>query len=95
VRRAATSRSPSRYSRSKPTIADAIDVAKFTAKNGERAVGEISIGWYQVDCQRERASRVTVFSAGAAAEFGNNDRARKLVHDFPGVQFEAGVLRLA
>src|SRR5258707_2987245 len=68
--------------------ADAVDVAKFTAKNGER--GRRDFDWVvprglPAGKGFEEQPR---FSAGAAAEFGNNDRARKLVHDFPGVQLK-------
>jgi hypothetical protein len=32
------------------------------------------------------------FATGAAAEFGDDDGARKLIHDFPGVQSKKALL---
>ena len=68
--------------------ADAVNVAKLAAKNGERGRRNfdrvIPSGLPAGEGFEEKAR----FAAGAAAEFGNNDGPRKLVDNFAGVQFE-------
>ena len=68
--------------------ADAIDVPEFTAKNskrGRRNFNGMIPGGLPA---RERFEEQARFAARAAAEFGNDDGARKLVDDFPGVQLK-------
>ena len=65
--------------------ADAVDVAEFAAENGERGRrnfdGVVPGGLPAGEGFEEQAR----FAAGAAPEFGNDNGARKLVDDFPGV----------
>jgi hypothetical protein len=73
--------------------ADAVDVAKFAAKDGERRRrnldGVIPGGLPAGEGFEEQAR----FAAGAAAEFGDDDGARKLVDDFPGVPLKQAFFR--
>jgi len=68
--------------------ADAVDVAKLAAKNGKRGRrnfdGVIPGGLPAGKGFEEQAG----FAAGAAAELGDDNGARELVDDFPGVQLE-------
>ena len=68
--------------------ADAVDVAKLAAKNGKcggrNFDGVIPGGLPAGEGFKEQAR----FAAGSAAEFGDDNGARKLVDDFAGVQFE-------
>jgi len=68
--------------------ADAVDVAELAAKNSERGRrnfdGVIPGGLPAGKGFEER----TRFAAGTAAEFGDEDGARELVDDFPGVELQ-------
>jgi hypothetical protein len=68
--------------------ADAVDVAELAAKNSER--GGRDFNWMIPGGlpAGEGFEKQACFAAGAAAEFGNDDRARKLVHDFPCVELK-------
>src|SRR2546430_1991615 len=73
--------------------ADAVDVAKFAAENGEggrRNFNRVIPGGLPA---REGFEKQARLAAGAAAEFGDNDGTRKLVDDFPGVQSKQGFFR--
>ena len=68
--------------------ADAVDIAKLAAKNsegGRRNFDGVIPGGLPAGEGFEEQAR---FAAGAAAEFGDDNGPRKLVDDFPSVQFE-------
>jgi len=68
--------------------ADAVDIAEFAAKNGERGrrnFDGVVPGGLPAGKGFEEQTR---FAAGAAAEFGHKNGARELVNDFPGLQLK-------
>jgi len=72
--------------------ADAVDVAKLAAEGGERSGGNFN-GMVPGGLPAgERFQKQAGFAARAAAEFGDDNGTRKLVHNFPCVQLKQGLL---